>query len=315
MIPAHRAERTIRRAVDSVLAAPGLEPTVIVVVDGKLDDAQAVLADYPSDRVRVLTNVTPQGAAQARNRGLEEVASTYVMFLDADDFVEGPLLADLMQRMDAASADVGFGPFEALNEHTGERQSRFVPDFHSSTDVIQGWHVGDRYVGCCSVVWRTDFVRSIGGWDPDLTRNDDGELVLRAILKGARFVNAQRGCGVYVKHSHDTLSNRTDNLDSLMRANEKLLAIESDSVDREVQVGACAANYYKIAWQCFYAGEDELGGRALHLSRSLGFSGHLGPRSFRTTSAILGLRSAARFARLRRRLVGHPLGPMSRGAA
>jgi glycosyltransferase involved in cell wall biosynthesis len=314
VIPAFRAERTIRRAVDSLLAQTDVEPDVVVVMEGRLDGTEAELADYPRDRVRVLLNPAPEGPARARNRGLSAVQSPYVMFLDADDFVEGPLIAGLLGQMKAESADVGFGPMQILDEWTGERHSTFMPDFSSAEDALQGWHVGDRYVSPCAVLWNAEFLRSIGAWDPEITRNDDGELVMRAILKGARFVKGTQGRGIYVKHSRETLSNRTDVLESLLAANEKLLAIQSDAVTRSAQVHVCAAHYFKIAWQCFYAGQGDLGREALKRSRSLGFSGTLGPVAFRLAARVLGVRSAARLAKLRRRIVGFPRGQVLRSS-
>lgn len=298
-----------------MLVQQDVDPAIIVVVEGTLDGTEQALATNPNNRVQVIVNDEPEGAAQARNRGLVAVRSPYVLFLDADDLVEGRLLADLLSRMKAADADVGFGPMEILDEWTANRHSRFVPDFASPDDLLLGWHLGDRYLSPCSVLWRTEFLRTIGAWDEELTRNDDGELVMRAVLKGARFVNGADGNGIYVKHSRETLSNRSDNLGSMMLANEKLLAIPSQSVSREAQVRACAGHYYKIAWQAFYAGQDQIGRDALKRSRDLGFTGRLGPRPFRLMSAILGLRSAARIARLRRRLIGFPRGQVSPSAA
>jgi glycosyltransferase involved in cell wall biosynthesis len=314
VVPAHRAESTVRRTVESLLAQEPVDTRVIVVVDGELDGTKWTIADEVGERVRIAVNATAEGAARARNRGLALVETPFVMFVDADDFVEGRLIAGLVERMKSASADIGFGPMDLHDEWSGKRHSKFVPDFSSAEDVLSGWHVGNRYLSPCSVMWRTEFLRSIGGWDADLTRNDDGELVMRAILKGARFVNSNEGCGIYVKHSRDTLSNRTDNLPSLLLANDKLLAIESPSIERPVQVQACARHYFKIAWQCFYAGRDDLGRDALRRSRELGFSGTLGPLPFRIASALLGLRAAARLARYRRRLIGHPHGQVKRPA-
>jgi glycosyltransferase involved in cell wall biosynthesis len=298
-----------------LLAQPDVDPAVLVVVEGKLDGTEEQLASYQSNRVQTIVNQQVGGASRARNRGLNMVKSPYVMFLDADDFVEGPLLADLLHRMDAAGADVGFGPMEILDEWTGRRHSRFVPDFASANDLLMGWHLGDRFLSPCSILWRTEFLRAVGGWDEELTRNDDGELVMRAALKGARFVNGTQGKGIYVKHSRETLSNRTDNLGSMLLANEKLLTMPSESVSRDVHVRACAGHYFKVAWQCFYAGQDELGRNALERSRELGFGGTLGPRSFRIMSAILGLRTAARLSRFRRRLIGFPRGQVSQSLA
>ncbi len=70
VIPAYKAEATIRRAVDSVLAQPGVNPRVVVVVDGKLDRTAELVSDYPRERVAVIEHPTNLGAAVSRNDGL-----------------------------------------------------------------------------------------------------------------------------------------------------------------------------------------------------------------------------------------------------
>jgi glycosyltransferase involved in cell wall biosynthesis len=330
VIPAYRAEATIRRTIDSALAQTGVTVRVVVVIDGKLDRTAEVIADYPPDLVTVIEHETNQGAAISRNRGLDRVESDFVMFLDADDFVEGPLLHGLCTRIRSSQADVGFGPMQVLHEaDLGEgpllrrllylrRRSRsgseplqasnakgefrdpiFVPDFQSPADIFRKWHFEGIFVAPCSVVWRTEFIRLIGGWDPELTRNDDGELVMRAVLKGAKFVLSDEGCGVYVKHTLQSLSTRMDNLDSMLRANEKLLAIASPAIPRAMQLRICAGHYFNIAWQGYYGGRDDVADVALKRSREMGF-GTRGRVPHRIAFNLFGLKNTCRFiARIR----------------
>jgi len=86
IIPAYRAERTIRRAVDSVLAQTVPANEIIVVDDGSPDDQAAVVAEY-GDRV-VLIRKPNGGAATARNAGIEAASADFIAFLDADDYWE-----------------------------------------------------------------------------------------------------------------------------------------------------------------------------------------------------------------------------------
>jgi hypothetical protein len=211
------------------------------------------------------------------------------MFLDADDFIEGPLLSGLVAAMRSAGADVGFAPMQIFHEHAGAREPRYVPDFASPEDIFRKWHLEGIFVAPCSILWRTEFIRGIGAWDPELTRNDDGELVMRGVLKGARLVLSAEGCGVYVKHSSESLNNRTDNMDSMLWANEKLLAIEPPAVPRDLQRRVCAGHYFNIAWHSYLSGRDDLGDAALKRSRAMGFRGR-GPLLYRIASLLLGVK-------------------------
>ena len=270
VVPAYKAETTIGRTVDSLLAQEGLSLRVIVVVDGLFDRTLEVLSKYPPEQVSVVVEDVNRGASRARNRGLDLTNSEFVMFIDADDFVEGSFLAPLLESMRAAKADIGFAPLQILLEHQGRRLPRFAPDWRSSREVFGDWHGRERYVGTIGTMWRTEFLRGIGGWDPQISRNDDGELVMRAILMGARFVVSSSGQGVYVHHSGESMNQRADNMDSLLRANRKLLAIRSPVLGVADQRRICGEHYLNIACHAYLAGRDDIGDAALAESRSLG---------------------------------------------
>lgn len=304
VIPAHKAEKTICRAVDSALAQPGVRMSIVVVVDGDFDNTVQTLRRYPEDRVRVMLNPANLGAAETRNKGLAATTSEFVMFLDADDFFEGPLVRGLVEAIQISGADVAFGPMEILYEERGRRAPRFVPDFASSMDIVRKWHLEGLYVNPASVMWRTRFIRGIEGWDPEMTRNDDGELVMRAVLLGAKIAVSSKGTGVYVKHSSETMNHRTDNLPSMLRANEKLLAIDSPWLDKDTQRAICAGHYFNVAWHCYLVGRDDLGDEALSRSRALGFRGSRGPRLYRLLFALLGLRPTVKLVAMAKRLLG-----------
>ncbi len=94
VIPCYKAEKHIARAIDSALAQPHVDVEIIVIEDGVFDDTKSIVSLY-GDKVKFLSFKQNRGASVARNVGLEEVSSEYVMFLDADDFLEGELLKGL----------------------------------------------------------------------------------------------------------------------------------------------------------------------------------------------------------------------------
>ena len=107
VIPAYRTEGTIARAIKSVQAQPGVVYEIIVVVDANVDRTAEIAASF--EQVCVLVNRTNQGAPAARNRGLFAASSDYIMFLDADDYIQPPLLEGLVKMIEQAKADICIG--------------------------------------------------------------------------------------------------------------------------------------------------------------------------------------------------------------
>ena len=174
VIPAYKAEATIRRAVDSVLVQPGVETEVVAVVDGVFDRTPELLGAYDPDRVRTLVNESNLGPTFARNRGLAAASGDYVMFLDCDDFLEGKMLAGLVRAMRERDADLGFGPLQILKEGKGVRRPVVERRFRSPGDLFECWLALAHTLPPCTTLWRTAFIRRIGGWTEGLKRNEDG---------------------------------------------------------------------------------------------------------------------------------------------
>ena len=83
VIPAYDRERTIARAIESILAQTWPAAEIIVVDDGSRDDTRRVVERF-GERVRCVTQANA-GASAARNRGVREAKQPWVAFLDSDD--------------------------------------------------------------------------------------------------------------------------------------------------------------------------------------------------------------------------------------
>lgn len=83
VIPAYNAEKTIARAVDSVLAQTRPADEIIVIDDGSKDHTADIVQSY-GDQV-VFIQQENAGVSVARNKGIEHAAADWIAFLDADD--------------------------------------------------------------------------------------------------------------------------------------------------------------------------------------------------------------------------------------
>ena len=96
IIPAYNASRYIARCIESVKAQSFTDFECIIVNDGSTDDTHEVCQSLVADDARfVLIDSSNGGVSSARNKGLERAAGEYVLFVDADDWVEPSWLQEL----------------------------------------------------------------------------------------------------------------------------------------------------------------------------------------------------------------------------
>lgn len=83
-------------AVESALQQQGVDPDVVVVVDGTEQDAEPVRGLFNSPSVRVLATGAKSNANRARNVGIGAARAEYVALLDDDDvWLPGKIRAQL----------------------------------------------------------------------------------------------------------------------------------------------------------------------------------------------------------------------------
>lgn len=173
----------------------------IVVDDGSTDGTWGIIQEH---RGRIIPLRLPQnrGGSHARNRGAELAKGSYLVFLDADDLMAPEAIAALVRAVRDQPGGIGYCRWRRLREVEG--QWRFfpaeIPLPEPGADTLRGWLEG-IWVPPCAVLWRRDVYLTTGGWDERLTLNDDGDLMTRALARGARLVLADGGEAYYRDHS------------------------------------------------------------------------------------------------------------------
>lgn len=297
VIPSYRSERTIGRTLDSALAEGVAPGNIIVVEDGVFDDTARVVRDRPG--VRLVTRASNGGAAAARNLGLAQVRTRYVMFLDADDYVENGLLQGLVAALERERSDLAIGPWR----YDGEGRPRGVarmPQRLTNDEWIRRW-VRPVFFPTCSVAWDTRSVRRIGGWNEHLKTNDDGELMIRAFLRGLTVAISHVGNSVYWQHPSPYRVSIA-RIDDLLHATEVVYRQLQEWAGAGARNGASQRNRDALgryccvmAWSAFAHGRNEVGAQWRARARSYGFRARGYSRATSLLAAFLGVRLSSRF--------------------
>lgn len=288
VIPCYNAEKWVRRAIDSVLAQEGASAEIIVIDDGSTDGSVQALRPY-EDSIYWETGAN-QGACAARNRGLELAQAAHLMFLDADDYVEGPFLASALDALKTSRAEVAFG---CIDTECGKKRNTFaLPNCESAADVMHGF-LSKGFIPPCGTVWSTAFVRSVGGWKENIRRHQDYELTFRALSSNPSVCCFEGGRGVYFQHeTGNRISTRTD-LDTVRDQAWAIRfvgdCIAQSGIPEDEKVRLMQKRAYHLWQQTCRSGNLD----AMKIGRDLygefGGTGHIGSLVHRTVASLVGL--------------------------
>ena len=105
IIPVYNSQKTIKRTLLSVLKQTFSSYEVIVVNDGSSDATANILQEFSAySQVTVIHQINA-GVSAARNSGMQQASGEYVLFLDADDWVDDNFLMIFKQNLDAWPAE------------------------------------------------------------------------------------------------------------------------------------------------------------------------------------------------------------------
>lgn len=196
IVPLYNRERYITQCLDSILSQDfSGDLQVIVVDDGSTDESIQLVRKY-GEKVRLIekdSNCHEQGAAAARNRGLDAVECEFVAFLDSDDYyLEGYLRRMVAELL--ANPDVGYAFCRCKKEITKSDQSVEINNWTrlKLSRLDRQYHVLSRAycINTNVIVLRSLLVDCVGRFDSALSNGEDSDLWIRiSEASPGRFVD------------------------------------------------------------------------------------------------------------------------------
>lgn len=85
IMAAYNAEKTIKKAIESVLTQTYHNFELLVINDCSTDDTAKVIQGINDKRIRIIHNEQNSGVSYTRKHGLEEARGEWIAILDSDD--------------------------------------------------------------------------------------------------------------------------------------------------------------------------------------------------------------------------------------
>ena len=196
IMPIYNAGEYLHRAISDVLGQSLREIELICIDDGSTDNSLKIIKEFQEqdERVRIVTE-NNAGPSIARNKGIVRARGEYIIFLDADDFYEPSLLANLYETATRDSLDIAVTRFDIYNESqdkfiapTDEPHSHiFAPGIVTSKSQYPDQILQSTTGYVWNKLFRTSFIRDKElSFDPDLYVFEDVHFVCSAISLAER---------------------------------------------------------------------------------------------------------------------------------
>lgn len=177
--------RWLAAAIESLRAQRHTRWQLCAVDDASRDPAVSSLLEAAAagdERIEVARHSERQGISRTSNRALAAARGDYVALLDHDDELTPDALMRVVESARETPFDILYSDEDKLDPRGRLRDPTFKPD--RCRDLLHAC----MYFGHLSV-YRTAFLRELGGFDPEFDGSQDYDLALRAEACAGRVVH------------------------------------------------------------------------------------------------------------------------------
>ena len=191
VIPVYNVEKYLRECLDSVVNQTLKDIEIICVNDGSTDNSLEILKEYAQKDSRIIViDKVNEGAATARNIGIDRAQGEYLAILDSDDIYHTSMLEKMLSNSISTDSDITICRSQKLDNKTLEIiptpytiKAEYLPSkkVFCYKDVIN--HVFDFCIGWSwDKLYKTNFIKETGLKFQNLRSTNDAYFVFASLI-------------------------------------------------------------------------------------------------------------------------------------
>ena len=161
IIPVYNVEKHLSRCLDSIFVGNNIDGDfeVIAVDDGSTDNSYGILQEYTFRYKQLkIYHQENQGQASARNKGIALANGKYLMFVDADDWLNSNTIDKLIKQAETSKTDI---IISSMKSYSPDGTFSIGNDFAKHDILVDGCTAimnGIIFGSVCARLFRRDFI-------------------------------------------------------------------------------------------------------------------------------------------------------------
>lgn len=156
IIPTYNKEKTIKNAIESVLKQTYSLLEILVIDDGSIDDTHNIVNSINDERITYYYK-NNGGLSDARNFGIEKSKGKYLLFLDADDYLDSKCIEILYKNIIQYDSKVIQMKYIRTKEYKYANNFNNYNVKHIKNDILVRYLQSNNYSVCTKLYHKSCF--------------------------------------------------------------------------------------------------------------------------------------------------------------
>lgn len=247
IIPIYNRERSVGKAINSVLKQTFTDFELILVDDCSTDNSVQVISEIKDERIKIFKLKKNSGAAAARNSGIKQAKGSYVSFLDSDDYYDRDFLQKTYNTLSSTNEKVGFS-WTGVRYFENKEETEYLWTPHRKNTAyltfLYSLHIGTN----SGITVKKEVFNACGNFRENLPAAEDTEFFLRITQKFDYIFIPEILINIH-KDGSDRLSK---NYKKIAKAYNIFLPEHFKYIDKNKSLQL--KYYYKMMWLNYHLG-------------------------------------------------------------
>lgn len=241
IVPIYNAQDYLKECLKSITEQTYADLEIILIDDGSTDESLKICKEMKRDDSRIIViHQENKGVVAARKAGVNFSNGEYIMFVDADDFLDDRMVDSLMQENKGYDLITsGFWQeyktpikrYDAIEagEYATETQIEYVVE---NMIMFENTYEMGIIRSFCAKLWKATLVKKVfEELNEKIFCGEDGEFLYRYILQ-CQSIKVTDICGYHYRVREDSVMHSTnkrylENIDQLYRSLEPVFCEHS----------------------------------------------------------------------------------------
>lgn len=202
-VPIYKAEKYLRRCIESLTSQTLTNIEIILVDDGSPDRSGEICDEYAQkdSRIKVIHKENG-GSASARQAGLEISTGVFYTVCDADDWVELDMYEELYNKSKESDADIVISEYYSNYPNGIQKQSSpYV--FTTQEQYIEDLMLRKTSVSTCNKIFKLSYLHKFNiNYEQGINLGEDSIFIFKILLHPIKIATINKAFYHYQRVMH-----------------------------------------------------------------------------------------------------------------